>query len=343
MFCPHRGSKLNDDSNLCGSCGKSIDKNTTGVSLTSNGSAQPHTSQKDAPKKKLSATAIIGIFIAFCFTVGLTICLTVVFMGLTAEDNLAESETTFDEASENTNNPDIPLSENSLYDPRIDPALSALGQKWSELYDETDNTDGYLEVKSVRIIDIKPNENELFGDIEYIVEFTLLSDYYGSYPYYQNIGNYDTVVFYKDGSIDIPTNNLFRIYSSRTYSYDYSDFIADIMDCGASYNGVLSLKSGAIESTSAMYVPGTYTGYGKGFNVDEDIVVSVTVDQNNILSITVEDHYETVGTGTKAFSILPDLIIKANSTNVDAVTGATITSKGFLEAVEDALQQAKAS
>ena len=183
----------------------------------------------------------------------------------------------------------------------------------------------------------------MFGDIEYIVEFTLLSDYYGSYPYYQNIGNYDTVVFYEDGSIDIPTNNLFRTYSSRTYSYDYSDFIADIMDCGASYNGVLNLKSGAIESTSAMYVPGTYTGYGKGFNVDEDIVVSVTVDQNNILSITVEDHYETVGTGTKAFSILPDLIIKANSTNVDAVTGATITSKGFLEAVEGALQQAKAS
>lgn len=94
------------------------------------------------------------------------------------------------------------------------------------------------------------------------------------------------------------------------------------------------------EDTETIYIPGTYTGIGTGFNSRENITVSVTVDNNRIASITVDGHSETAGVGTKAFDPLTDAIIAANGTDVDAVSGATITSRGFIEAVNNALGQA---
>lgn len=89
------------------------------------------------------------------------------------------------------------------------------------------------------------------------------------------------------------------------------------------------------------YIPGVYKGTAKGWM--GDIVVSVTVDESRILAISVGDHSETAGIGTKAVDSLPDAIIKANTLDVDVVSGATVTSKSILNAVNDALQKAEAS
>ena len=69
------------------------------------------------------------------------------------------------------------------------------------------------------------------------------------------------------------------------------------------------------------------------------IKVKVTMDGDKIAKIDVLSHNETPGISDPAFK-LADTIIANNSTNVDAVTGATKTSEAFIAAVNDALGKA---
>ena len=82
-----------------------------------------------------------------------------------------------------------------------------------------------------------------------------------------------------------------------------------------------------------------YIGRGQGKG-GTPIVVKVTVDGDKITAIEVLDHSETPGIGDLAFEKIPQMIIDAQSTEVDAVAGATLTSNGIIEAVKDALAQA---
>ncbi len=79
----------------------------------------------------------------------------------------------------------------------------------------------------------------------------------------------------------------------------------------------------------------TLTGTGKGFG--GDITVTVLVSGNDILSVEVDAPNETPGIGTMAIDELPNLIVEADSTEVDSVSGATFTSEGIKEAVNNAL------
>ena len=86
--------------------------------------------------------------------------------------------------------------------------------------------------------------------------------------------------------------------------------------------------------------PGTYNAQCNGYYGDFN--VSVTVTANAITTISAGDYKETPAVGGKAISILIDRIIEANTSGVDNVSGATITSIAFKAAVTDCLQQAKA-
>lgn len=77
---------------------------------------------------------------------------------------------------------------------------------------------------------------------------------------------------------------------------------------------------------------GTYTGSYKVFPVS--VKVQVTVEDHHITSIDLIEHKN--GQGAPAESI-PEQVIKAQSLDVDAVTGATYSSKVILLAIEDAL------
>lgn len=72
-----------------------------------------------------------------------------------------------------------------------------------------------------------------------------------------------------------------------------------------------------------------------------DLTVKVCVKDGVIASVEVIDQKETEGIGTLAIEALPQAIVDANSTQVDTVASATITSKAILEAVDDALSQVK--
>lgn len=88
----------------------------------------------------------------------------------------------------------------------------------------------------------------------------------------------------------------------------------------------------------AKYTDGTYTGTAAGRN--GDVVVSVTVNNGKIASVDIVQHEETAGLSDAAIAEIPAAIVKKNSTKVDAVSGATVTSKAIMAAVDAALANA---
>ncbi len=88
------------------------------------------------------------------------------------------------------------------------------------------------------------------------------------------------------------------------------------------------------------YKDGTYEGEGKG--IGGKVPVTVTVEGGKVAKVEVGDNSETQGIGSKAIEQLPDEIVAANGTEgVDAVSGASVTSKAIFTAVDAALEQAK--
>jgi uncharacterized protein with FMN-binding domain len=86
------------------------------------------------------------------------------------------------------------------------------------------------------------------------------------------------------------------------------------------------------------YTPGTYEGSGQGFRGPVQVVVQV--DANGIAGIEVRSYEDDYLPGGAAMEELLELVLDEASTDVDAVSGATESSTGFLSAVEDALRWA---
>ncbi|MGD9568269.1 MAG: FMN-binding protein [Sedimentibacter sp.] len=80
---------------------------------------------------------------------------------------------------------------------------------------------------------------------------------------------------------------------------------------------------------------GTAQGYGG------EVKVTVEVNGDDIVNVDVVGEKETEGVGSKAIDQLPDKIEEADSTDVDAVSGATKTSNAIKEAVDKALEGIK--
>ena len=87
--------------------------------------------------------------------------------------------------------------------------------------------------------------------------------------------------------------------------------------------------------------PGTYTVTQRGFA--DDFTVSVTVDENSIKDVTVVETLDSLGIGEMAEKELAKEIVEKQSTKLDTVSGATISSLTFLNAVRNALKEAGAS
>ena len=91
---------------------------------------------------------------------------------------------------------------------------------------------------------------------------------------------------------------------------------------------------------SAAYKDGTYTGEGKG-NASQ-IQVEVTVASGKITGVKVIKHGETEMLLKAAEKNVSKAIVEKNGTEgVQGVTGATNSSKGIIEAVNNALKKAQ--
>lgn len=86
------------------------------------------------------------------------------------------------------------------------------------------------------------------------------------------------------------------------------------------------------------YKDGTYTGTADGFR--PNMQLSVTIKSNKITNISVVSTNDSQGYFDQAFNTVSNEIIKAQSTNVDTVSGATYSSNGVINAVKNALQNA---
>ncbi|SFG69639.1 Thiamine biosynthesis lipoprotein ApbE [Lachnospiraceae bacterium C7] len=115
---------------------------------------------------------------------------------------------------------------------------------------------------------------------------------------------------------------------------------------GKRYHHILNPKTGypsesGIKSVTIVSKDGTYRGSGKGFA--GRITVEITIKNKTITSIKiVENQGDNDPYFSSAKGVLKEVVSK-QSTNVDTVSGATFSSKGMLEAVNNALAKAKSA
>ena len=97
--------------------------------------------------------------------------------------------------------------------------------------------------------------------------------------------------------------------------------------------------AGSVQA-DGLYRDGVYEGKGTGYG--RGLKVSVAVTDGRISDIQIISHNE-VGKQyyEEALEIIPQRIIEAQDPEVDAVSGATKTSDGIKQAVENALLDAK--
>jgi fumarate reductase flavoprotein subunit len=87
--------------------------------------------------------------------------------------------------------------------------------------------------------------------------------------------------------------------------------------------------------------PGTYVQQAQGFA--GPYTIWVTVSETQITNITWDGLADSAGLGAAATPLLREKILEAQTTGVDSISGATVTSDGFKTAVAAALEEAGAS
>ncbi len=113
-------------------------------------------------------------------------------------------------------------------------------------------------------------------------------------------------------------------------------FLATLFACCLALSGCAS--SGTSSSDEEKYTPGTYTATEKGMG--GDVTVEITFDSNKITEVKITGDDETPGIGTLAIEQLPDLILEAQSADVDVISSATVTSTAILNATATCIAQA---
>lgn len=85
---------------------------------------------------------------------------------------------------------------------------------------------------------------------------------------------------------------------------------------------------------------GVYTGTSPAYR--GEMTVEVTIADGAITEIQVTEQSETAGIGGRALAVLPDRVVEAQTIAIDNVSGATVTTAGFRNAVSNALKEAGA-
>lgn len=92
-----------------------------------------------------------------------------------------------------------------------------------------------------------------------------------------------------------------------------------------------------VDDSNQTWRDGTYYGSGTGFN--GEVQVEMVIADGKISNISVVSHNDDSSFMSQAQGLIPN-IISSQSTNVDAVSGATYSSRGIINAVRAALKQA---
>ena len=105
----------------------------------------------------------------------------------------------------------------------------------------------------------------------------------------------------------------------------------------AAVAGVVGMP-GMTALAEGVYTPGTYTATAKGINT---ITATMTFSADAITDVVLDLSGETPGYGKDIAEALADALLKAQGSEIDVVSGSTITSKAVMEAANKCIQQAK--
>ncbi len=101
-----------------------------------------------------------------------------------------------------------------------------------------------------------------------------------------------------------------------------------------------TLLAAAVGLMSAAAVAAPVTTQGSGVGKHGDMTVAVTFDNGRIQAIEIVKEAENPVLAKKVYTDLKAAVIASNSADLDAISGATFSSKGFLDAVKDAAKKA---
>lgn len=101
-----------------------------------------------------------------------------------------------------------------------------------------------------------------------------------------------------------------------------------------------TLLAATVGLMSAAAVAAPVTTQGTGVGKHGDMTVAVTFDNGRILAIEIVKEAENPVLAKKVYTDLKAAVIASNSADLDAISGATFSSKGFLDAVKDAAKKA---
>lgn len=149
-------------------------------------------------------------------------------------------------------------------------AIAEMKKKWTENEFFMEETTGYFQVIHTRVVylntsfenaacikEIKENvnnseklletcknifRNENGSPMTAFVECVLLTDCYGTAPYYVNIPMNNSVAFFQDGSVEAWGKSPIESFRSISYVTNYDGIIREIKDMGSQYNEICYLK-----------------------------------------------------------------------------------------------------
>ena len=138
-------------------------------------------------------------------------------------------------------------------DALIRAAVQTLKGAWQKEYSTSNHYSAgeyMVDIRATRLIrikeDLEEREAKYFGDVSCIIEFLMYDDYYGVDGAGHGVGYHDvsqmlnSVIVHKNGILEAVKASMIRQYSARTYIYDYIFFIKEVIDCGDTYNQVLT-------------------------------------------------------------------------------------------------------
>lgn len=103
--------------------------------------------------------------------------------------------------------------------------------------------------------------------------------------------------------------------------------------------GGASIAASAVGAApTGIYKPGTYSAKAAGIG---DVVVTMTFDANKITDIVLDVSHETPGIGQAAAETLKQSLLASQSAEIDAVSGASITTRAVQKAAAKCIAQAK--
>ena len=166
------------------------------------------------------------------------------------------------------------------------------------------------------------------------------------------LSNSDDAAFFNRASAGVIKNILEKqslkvdVVSGATYSSNgiikaVKNALTGEEDKSSAKAGGSSAKSAGSVGTadeSGTYKDGTFIGTASGYH--GTVKVSVTIKKNKIKSIKILENHDDAAYFNRAKGILLPLMVKKQSTNVDAVSGATFSSNGIIKAVRNALSKA---